>query len=377
MPSSSSNSIQVVKARVSTHNGVPAVIFKAKEFYGAMTHHCRLTLVGKFLKSRHTIEKIRSAFAEKISTKRTVNIGAFDFRTVFMDFKCEQDYKNVFFRRMVEIDEQQMWLEQWTPDFKSDEDAPFAPVWVLLPGLPLNCHYWDYIKQILSPVGVPQMLDNATIAKNRPSLAKARVIIDLTKPRVEKIWIGLEDEDTPLRGFYQKLDYEQVPKYCKHYKRIGHSLEVCRWAEKKKQAQQNKKNQKMEEKELSKNKGNERSEAPGVNPKNAKEKDNNEKASKNAKNDQSKQLKGNDNNKNNKKDEIAMEDQSNPQVNQNNQQTTREEASITEKSDDQVSRENVNNNKDKEPPKIPQVTHGEKIEREEEQRVKLMLTRNL
>ncbi|MCD7446168.1 hypothetical protein HAX54_045225 [Datura stramonium] len=33
----------------------------------------------------------------------TVKIGAFDFRTVFLDFTNEDDFKNVWFRRSIEI----------------------------------------------------------------------------------------------------------------------------------------------------------------------------------------------------------------------------------------------------------------------------------
>lgn len=113
---------------------------------------------------------------------------------------------------------------QWTSNFKLDEDAPFALVWVLLPNLPFHCHKWDYVKQILKPVGVPKTLDVATGSKKRPSLAKARVIINLTKPLLDKVWVGQEDDDSPLKGYYQKLDYEQGPKFCKHCIRIGHSL---------------------------------------------------------------------------------------------------------------------------------------------------------
>lgn len=74
------------------------------------------------------------------------------------------------------------------------------------------------------------------------------MLIDLTKCLLDKVWVGIEDKDSPLKVYYQKLKYEQVLKYCKHYKRIGHSLAQCKWADKKKQEQQNKENKyKMED----------------------------------------------------------------------------------------------------------------------------------
>ncbi|KAM3285067.1 hypothetical protein P3S67_023866 [Capsicum chacoense] len=111
-----------------------------------MAEQCKLTIVGKFLRSRPQIEKIRSKFAEKISLKGTVKIGVFDFRTVFLDFTNEDDFNSVWFRRSIEIEGKVMWLEKWSPDFQLEEDSPIVPIWVLLLGLPCHCHTWNYVK---------------------------------------------------------------------------------------------------------------------------------------------------------------------------------------------------------------------------------------
>ncbi|XP_060194994.1 uncharacterized protein LOC132624193 [Lycium barbarum] len=126
-----------------------------------------------------------------------------------------------------------MGVQMWHPDFKPEEDSLMAPIWVLLPKLPFHCHTWHYVKQILSPIGIPLIMDNATTNRTRPSMAKVRVEVDLTKPRIDKIWVGLEDESYPLKGFYQKVEYESVPKFCTHCKKLGHSLVQCRFAKKK------------------------------------------------------------------------------------------------------------------------------------------------
>lgn len=80
-----------VKARVSTHNGIPAVIFKASDYYGVMAKECKYTIIGKFLRTRPNIERIRSIFAEKVSIKGEAKIGVYDFRTVFIDVTNEED----------------------------------------------------------------------------------------------------------------------------------------------------------------------------------------------------------------------------------------------------------------------------------------------
>lgn len=90
-----------VKARYSTHNGMPTVIFKASVYYELMAEECKLTIVGKFLRTRPQIERIRSKFAEKVTVKGNVKIGVYDFRTVFLDFKNKDDFINVWYRRSI------------------------------------------------------------------------------------------------------------------------------------------------------------------------------------------------------------------------------------------------------------------------------------
>ncbi|OIT35885.1 hypothetical protein A4A49_16517 [Nicotiana attenuata] len=67
-------------------------------------------------------------------------------------------------------------------------------------------------------------MDIATRGKTIPSMAKVRLEVDLLKPLLTNVWVGDEDDDSPLKGFEQKLAYENVPKYCKHCKKLGHSM---------------------------------------------------------------------------------------------------------------------------------------------------------
>lgn len=75
-----------VIARHTTHNGMPAVIFKAKDYYGIMAEECKRTIVGRFLKPRPQIDRIRSSFREQFSMKGSVKIGVYDNYNVFIDF---------------------------------------------------------------------------------------------------------------------------------------------------------------------------------------------------------------------------------------------------------------------------------------------------
>ncbi|MCE0481121.1 hypothetical protein HAX54_038536 [Datura stramonium] len=59
----------------------------------------------------------------------------------------------------------------------------------------------------------------ATRCRTRPSMAKVRVEIDLLKPQADVVYVGLVHDNAPQTGFMQKIEYEGVPKYCKHWER--------------------------------------------------------------------------------------------------------------------------------------------------------------
>ncbi|XP_060216383.1 uncharacterized protein LOC132643879 [Lycium barbarum] len=65
-------------------------------------------------------------------------------------------------------------------------------------------------------------------------MAKIRVEVNLLKSPPDRIWIGVESESTPLKGFFQKLEYKGLPKYCTHSKKLGHNMTECRVLERKK-----------------------------------------------------------------------------------------------------------------------------------------------
>ncbi|KAH0672662.1 hypothetical protein KY284_023749 [Solanum tuberosum] len=120
-----------VIARITTHNGIPAVIYKAKDYYAIMAEECR----------------------------GSVKIGAYDNHNMFLDFTNEDDFNMVWFKRVIKKEGLQMWLQKWTPNFKPEEDIPIVPMWALLPGLFFHMHSWHYVKQIVNTIGTPLAKD--------------------------------------------------------------------------------------------------------------------------------------------------------------------------------------------------------------------------
>ncbi|OIT20531.1 hypothetical protein A4A49_37519 [Nicotiana attenuata] len=223
-----------VIAKHTTHNGMPAVIFKAKDYYGIMVEECKYIIVGRFLKIRPQIDRIRSRFKKLITLKGSARIDVYDNYNVFIYLFNEEDWQTIWFKRVIEIFGRQMWLQIWSPYFKPEEDLLVAPAWVLLWGLTFHMYTWNYVKQILSFAGTLLVLYVAAYGRTRPSIAKIRVeVINLLKPLPGSIFIGQEYEDSPLDGYTQKLEYEGIPKYYKHCRKLGHKVIECRALEKK------------------------------------------------------------------------------------------------------------------------------------------------
>lgn len=151
---------------------------------------------------------------EQTPLKGKVKIWAFDYRHVFIDFNQEFDFNSVYFKRFMDISGSIMRMFKWSPDFDPNEETTLAPIWVLLPELKFHLFNWRYLKQILSPVGTPLKEDVAIIGKSRPNMAKVRVEVDLKKPLLKSVWVGLEGLSAGLRGYEQILEYEGVPDYC-------------------------------------------------------------------------------------------------------------------------------------------------------------------
>lgn len=74
-------------------------------------------------------------------------------------------------------------------------------------------------------IGPPLTIGIATTEIKRPSLAKICVHGDLLKKLPHIIRLECGDR---LLTFWQELEYEKLPRYCKHCMRLGHDLNDCK-----------------------------------------------------------------------------------------------------------------------------------------------------
>lgn len=116
-----------------------------------------------------------------------------------------------------------MRVFKWSSTFYVARESSIVPIWVSLPRLPVHFSEKNALFTICSLIGCPLQIDSATSSLKRPSTARTQIEIDWLKERPLKIWIETEGKD----GFWQKLDYENVPDYCQTCWHVGHSDTQC------------------------------------------------------------------------------------------------------------------------------------------------------
>ena len=103
------------------------------------------------------------------------------------------------------------------------EDVSSVPIWIQLPGLPLDCWNARALSKIVSKVGKPITTDKMTLTKERFSFARVLVEVDVTSDIVSEVEIGLPTGVV----YHQSVIPEFTPKFCKKCKIFGHEEATC------------------------------------------------------------------------------------------------------------------------------------------------------
>lgn len=121
-------------------------------------------------------------------------------------------------------------LFAWSQDFKPNlQNNSTAQVWVRLHGLPQE--YWRprIFFAIANSVGTPICTDSAS---TKPMIDRtfgqyARVLVDMDITKDLRYNVLVERKGY---AFFVELEYENLPDYCVHCKKIRHDVEICRFA---------------------------------------------------------------------------------------------------------------------------------------------------
>jgi len=105
-----------------------------------------------------------------------------------------------------------------------DKDISLMPVWVNLPGLPLDCWNSAILSKICSKIGKPLSTDHLTATKARVSYARVMVEIDASCELVRSVRMRFPSGKIRC----QPVIYEFEPKFCPNCKAVGHSQVGCK-----------------------------------------------------------------------------------------------------------------------------------------------------
>ncbi|XP_071939955.1 uncharacterized protein [Coffea arabica] len=204
-----------------TYKGEPALIFP-QAAVEALASPFRFALIGKFSRGRPKLEEVRK-FIASLDLPENPVVGLLDVRHMLIQLNKEADFHHVWFRRIWYVSSFPMRVFKWTTDFHVDRESSVVPLWLQLPKLPLHFFNKEVIFQIASMVGNPLLVDTATLAVSRPSVARVCVEMDLLRSTPSLVWIGNGNHT----GFWQELVVENLPRYCSHCFRQGHDVENC------------------------------------------------------------------------------------------------------------------------------------------------------
>jgi len=102
-------------------------------------------------------------------------------------------------------------------------DISSVPIWIQLPGLPLDCWNARALSKIVSKVGKPITTDKLTRTKERLSFARVLVEVDVSTEVVTDVEIRLPTGDV----YHQLVISEFTPKFCSRCKSFGHVVDSC------------------------------------------------------------------------------------------------------------------------------------------------------
>ncbi|KAH1253297.1 hypothetical protein GmHk_04G010000 [Glycine max] len=140
-------------------------------------------------------------------------------------FEAEDDLNQVFSAGPYFIFQRPLLLKVMPAFFDfGNEELSKIPIWVKLRNLPLKLWNPQALGKILSKIGSPIRSDHLTASKRSISFARALVEIDASLEFIDEVRFRLPTRKT----FVQKIEYENRPFFCTHYKMIGHRLTNCK-----------------------------------------------------------------------------------------------------------------------------------------------------
>ncbi|WOK97480.1 hypothetical protein Cni_G06188 [Canna indica] len=102
------------------------------------------------------------------------------------------------------------------------ETIDAIPVWIQLPGLPLEYLQNNILMKIVRSIGQPIKIDGVTMRGLRAKFARVCILWNLKNKVPPGIWINGGGSK-----FWQPIAFQSIPKLCFACGKIGHLIDHC------------------------------------------------------------------------------------------------------------------------------------------------------
>ncbi|MQL68626.1 hypothetical protein Taro_000903 [Colocasia esculenta] len=212
----------LLKPPAFTDDSFPAVFF-TKEEARKSEEPLKLAIVAKCSYGRPSIPDIKSCLSQRLDLKGECIVSVLNPRHLLFRFFDEEDFLKVLVRKSLYLKGYLFRFFRWASDFDFSADPTLIPIWVGLPGLPVNLYNEDYLRCIADNFGEVLRIHDSTIAWTQTAEALVCVDVDIARPLPDRIWIGQGE-----KGYWQPVRFHRVPPICNLCRKLGHSQEVCK-----------------------------------------------------------------------------------------------------------------------------------------------------
>lgn len=202
------------------HNMHPTAYFSDHDIDQLSKYH-QYTLVGKFYETQPSLDDICDSI-KKIGMHGDLTVGFVDKNHVLIRCCIDSDFQSLWMKGSWKISGIMIKVFKWNSSFNPQAENITARFWVNLPKLKLQFFNHDAIERIGNSLGTYLRTDSSTFDGSRPCLARMYVEMDISKELPDKIWIGNE-----YSGYWQNIEYSNVPPYCRICFTLGHKNKCC------------------------------------------------------------------------------------------------------------------------------------------------------
>ncbi|XP_019227734.1 PREDICTED: uncharacterized protein LOC109209025 [Nicotiana attenuata] len=184
----------------------------------------KTTLIGYVLGGNPSFKEMLKFVYGVWNSVTTQMIFLHDDGYFIFHFESMEDKIEIFQNGPYTFNNRPMVLKDCDPDFQiQNESMRIVPIWINLPGLPVQCWAEENLGRIASLLGKPICTDKLTAQCERISYARILVEMDITQPLPD----GITIENPDGSSWEQREEFEWKPKLCMDCNKFGHSTGNC------------------------------------------------------------------------------------------------------------------------------------------------------